>query len=950
MYTVAVSADGRLAITGSSDHTARVWDVATGRCIRTLKCHTGARQFGKVWSVALSADGRMAVTCCRTNRDLADYTAAVWDVATGQLLRHLAGHSGWVDSVAMNRDGSTTITGSWDKTARVWDTNSGKCIQILADHRSSVWSVALSADASAAITGSRRTAQIWDVRTGECRRILLGHPRRVWSVALSADASTAITGGLDTTARVWDSATGCCRSLDGHTRPIESVAMTADGSVAVTAGQDGTGRVWDTTTGECLRLLAGHANSITSVALSADANIAVTGSLDSTMRIWEVPTGRCLRTLTMGGSTTPSAPLTVSGTARRRENAELRGALGDFGQAAPWSFLRLRTAQELTGAAQMVESALDRASRNLTAGRIDAAAVDVRNGRAVPGYKRHPRLLERWNQVGRMGRRGDLLDAWRRPSSPRAEIRAAALQMKSLSHLTGVESAVLSAARTIVSVGVHGAVVLDSRTGDDLHWLTTPSKHVRAVALSLDGRIAVTGNADSTAQVWDTVTGRCLHILEHGGDVDSVALSADRRIIITSSSTAATARIWDRSTGRCLRTLSASAGEVDSVTLSADARYVTLSEQGDMWELDWDFDFLESTDWDEGAFPHLDAFLTDHDNWGEISWTTDDFGALVERLRDVGFGWLRPTGVWSHLNQMAATYPGPPLQDSRALAEGDRRGRLRRAPVTDPGTQFHGGGVDWIRSVGRGAWFAGFEIIDTIHSGPRRVTFLARSRLSNVFELTVFDPGISVALAQRDWQEFDHPNIVSIHDHGTTGVLAWITTRHHDGVNTAADVVGDGPLNPRDAVGIISETARALDHIHRRGILHGDVRPHNIHLLTPNGPVVMLSGFLMPGEPSPSEGYCSPDRFARGLDDRSDEYALGCTLFHLLTGQPPYSHHRGSILMAHLQAPIPRPTDLRDDLPIGINDVIAKAMAKKPDQRFDTCGALAAAASEVLHP
>jgi hypothetical protein len=186
--------------------------------------------------------------------------------------------------------------------------------------------------------------------------------------------------------------------------------------------------------------------------------------------------------------------------------------------------------------------------------------------------------------------------------------------------------------------------VWDVFTGELLHTLSGHTGRVHAVALSLDGRLALTGSMDTTARVWDTATGRRLHTLTgHGAEVDSVALSADGRVALTGSADG-TARIWDTATGRCLRTLPNSRRWV---ALSADARYATLSDDGRLWELDWDYDFPEYAGWDEGARPHLDAFLAHRAMSGppHIGWNTNDFDNLLESLRDVGYGWLSPGGM-----------------------------------------------------------------------------------------------------------------------------------------------------------------------------------------------------------------------------------------------------------------------------------------------------------------
>ncbi|MBM3495619.1 MAG: WD40 repeat domain-containing protein, partial [Armatimonadetes bacterium] len=155
--------------------------------LRTLEGHTG-----RVMSVALTADGKRAVSGSDDN------TLRVWDLETGKTLRTLEGHTGWVMSVALTADGKRAVSGSDDKTLRVWDMETGKSLRTLEGHTGPVMSVALTADGKRAVSGSGdKTLRVWDLETGKSLRTLEGHTGPVMSVALTADGKRAVSGSDD---------------------------------------------------------------------------------------------------------------------------------------------------------------------------------------------------------------------------------------------------------------------------------------------------------------------------------------------------------------------------------------------------------------------------------------------------------------------------------------------------------------------------------------------------------------------------------------------------------------------------------------------------------------------------------------------------------------------------------------------------------------------------------
>jgi WD40 repeat protein len=292
--SVAFSPDGKTALTGSYDNTVRLWDLATGREIRRLEGHSGA-----VNSVAFSPDGKTALS---GGGDVLQAELKLWDLATGREIRKFEGHSREVSrevtSVAFSPDGKTALSGSNDNSVRLWDLATGREIRKLEARSIGVNSVAFSPDGKTALSGSNdKTARLWDLATGREINMFEGHSREVKSVAFSPDGKTALTGSYDSTARLWDLATGReIRKFEGHSGYVTSVAFSPDGKTALSGSWDQTARLWDLATGREIKKFAGHSVGVWSVAFSPDGNTALSGSSnDNTVRLWDLATGREIR-------------------------------------------------------------------------------------------------------------------------------------------------------------------------------------------------------------------------------------------------------------------------------------------------------------------------------------------------------------------------------------------------------------------------------------------------------------------------------------------------------------------------------------------------------------------------------------------------------------------------------------------------------------------------------
>jgi serine/threonine-protein kinase len=254
------------------------------------------------------------------------------------------------------------------------------------------------------------------------------------------------------------------------------------------------------------------------------------------------------------------------------------------------------------------------------------------------------------------------------------------------------------------------------------------------------------------------------------------------------------------------------------------------------------------------------------------------------------------------------------------------------------------------------------------------VVYLAEDlRLSRRVALKVLSPDLSAEPGIRDRfaresriaASLDDPNIVPIHEAGEADGLLYIAMRYVEGTDLGKLLAEEGALDPHRALTIVSQVASALDAAHGRGLVHRDVKPANI-LLVPGkgsrGEHVYLSDFGLTKRVSSDSGvtktgqflgtlkYAAPEQFeGKPLDQRADVYSLGCVLFECLTGEIPFRREQDAALMyAHLNEPPPKATSLRPDLPREVDAVIARAMAKRPEDRFQTAGDLAISSRTAL--
>jgi streptogramin lyase len=276
-----------------------------------------------------------------------------------------------------------------------------------------------------------------------------------------------------------------------------------------------------------------------------------------------------------------------------------------------------------------------------------------------------------------------------------------------------------------------------------------------------------------------------------------------------------------------------------------------------------------------------------------------------------------------------------------------------------------------------GTEVAGYRIESLIGRGGMSVVYLAEhTGLRRKAALKLLAPELAEndEFRQRFIREsqiaagLDHPNVIPVYDAGEADGLLYIAMRYVRGSDLRSLLDERGPLELPDVVRALDQIGDALDAAHAEGLVHRDVKPANV-LLAPATPPSRIghlyladfgltkkslsgSGVTKSGAFVGTLDYVAPEQIrSEPVDGRADVYSAGCVLYECLAGSPPFVRDTEvAVMFAHLNDPPPAPTAVREGLPRSVDDVVARAMAKDPGDRFATAGELAAAARTALGP
>jgi WD40 repeat protein/serine/threonine protein kinase len=449
------SADGSRLVTASDDHTARLWDIATGTAV-------GAplRLEGPVLYAVFSPDGRRVVTAGQ------DGTARIWDTHTAQPVGADVKHGGPVHCAAFSPDGARLATAGDDGVVHIWESSSqAPLTQSLRQARAVSW-LAFSPDGSRLVTAcADGTAQLWSAPTGQRIAGPLRHAGPVHYAAFDATGKRVVTASADETARVWDTSTGQELTTPfKHHAAVVQATFSPDGTRLLTASDDHSACIWDLRSHDQTVPPMQHTSGVNSACFSADGRCIVTSSDDNTARVWETATGLPLTPLLHSNGTVNWAAFSPNGKWITTVSNDHTVRIWHMAPPAQHARAASSTGLERTLPLEVRWLSADQ-SRAVTAeGDHSAQVRDVNSGEAIGP------LLEHTSKV---------LHAAFSPDNR----------------------------RVITASDDNSARIWDASSGE---LLVRPLMHpstVRYVAFSSTGRLVLTATEQHRVRLWDAATG-----------------------------------------------------------------------------------------------------------------------------------------------------------------------------------------------------------------------------------------------------------------------------------------------------------------------------------------------------------------------------------------------------------------------------------------------------------
>jgi len=706
--SVAFSPDGKYALSGSSDNTLKLWDVTTGRELKTFEGHTSS-----VRSVAYSPDGRYALSGSW------DTTVRIWDIETTKTIKVFRKHKGFVQSVAFSPDGKFALSGGDDGTMMLWDVTTGEELRVF-KHPPAVLAVAFSPDGKYALSGSLDgsiklwnlttgdSEKFWDVSTGKEIDTFKVHADAVTSVTFSPDGKYVVSGSNDKTVKIWNKRYNPFLSPPSTEEigvAVKSVAFSRDGKHVAVAGLAQDINVYD-----CEKMTVrdypqdrdimylmprfwsgilrkAHKLYVNSVAFSPDGKYLLSGGADNSLKLWDVPTTREVRAFK--GWLAPIGALSSSSDGSHI----LSKATTRFGDNVLWYWNLLTPKETKAFAGQPLCYSI--------------------NGRyAILGsYKEtlnsfHLKLLDLFE-----GKEINTFD------------------------IPAVNAIAISPNGRYVVSGEKNFTLLNTSTGQEEKAFSGHHEFLERVEFSPDGKYIIsegienslyqtkTGESSATLKIWDIYTGKeILQLVIGASGSIPIAFSPEGKYALAADKDEGILRLWELSTGREIRTFKGHWHFITSVAFSPDGKYALSGSADNLVKL-----------WDVATGKEIATFSRHTKTVYSVAFSADGKYALSGGSDEIMVLWDIATGklLKTFKGHSQAVMHGAFLKDGKYVVSGSNDGTIKLWDIStgeEVATLVGFTDGEWVIIIPEGYY-------DSSHYGYTRLTV---RKGSNVYETDQF--------------------------------------------------------------------------------------------------------------------------------------------------------------------------------------------------------------------